>query len=330
MIKNLHIIFLFILLFLFQGLISNAQPIPSAEENIPFLVTFGGNSEKKWGDDDFCQIFFITIPTNQLKPFYLRVYDPDCGGDLDEPKGNFDTKTTFSVYGGLGCFSDTSNQKTDPDPQGKYKSGNLLASKTFAENIKYDKDWYTFGPFNPTEGELDQRYGGYIFKVIAQGISGDDGNLYRYYISTLPEENKEVEGSNAFTYEYTFRMHDNANNISHIYPYVDDQATAVKISNFDWDNDGLIRIISVAKNGLLAKVSKEGNWEYSSFKVVTEEKNTSLDIQFIKNKTANIKNNNVVIFVTNQYGQLLKFFVSPIGGIPKFKGKVIATQIKKK
>ncbi len=328
MIKRFNIFLIFLFLFLLPKSKIDAQPIPSAEENIPYLVTFGGNSEQKWGDDDFCEVFFVTIPTNQINPIYIRIYDPDCGGELDEPKGNFDTKTIFSVYGGKGCFSDTANQKTNP--VGNYKSGNLLATKTFAENPKYDKNWYTFGPFNPTEGELDQRFGGYVFKIIAQGISGDDGNLYKYFISTMPDENKEVEGSNAFTYEYTFRMHDNVNNISHIYPYVDDQAIKVKISNFDWDNDGLIRIISVAKNGILVKVSNEGNWENSEFPVLAEEKNTSLDIQFIKNKSAAIKNNNVVIYVTNQYGQLLKFFVSPIGGIPKFKGKVVATQIKKK
>ncbi len=52
-------------------------------------------------------------------------------------------------------------------------------------------------------------FDGYIFKVICDGIEGDDGNLYRYFLSTMPDENKAVEGANAFAYEYSFRMWDN-------------------------------------------------------------------------------------------------------------------------
>jgi hypothetical protein len=31
----------------------------------------------------------------------------------------------------------------------------------------------------------------------------------------------------------------------------------------------------------------------------------------------------MVLYVTNQYGELLPFYASPIGGIPKFKYKII-------
>jgi hypothetical protein len=39
----------------------------------------------------------------------------------------------------------------------------------------------------------------------------------------------------------------------------------------------------------------------------------------IKNKSAIIRNNNVVIYLENQYGELMPFYSIPIGGIPKFK-----------
>lgn len=303
-----------------------SQPIPTTEENIPFLVTFGGQGETKWGDDDFCQIFFILIPNNYIKPFYIRIYDPDCGGQFDEVKGTFNTKTSFSVFGGKGCFTDPDSKNTDP--KGNYRAGNLLAFKTFTNDSKYDNKWYTFGPFNPTEGEIVPEFGGYVFKLIVQGMNGDDGNLYRIFVSSEQNENKAIEGGNAFTYEYTFRMHDNPANISHIYPYIDDKVISVKISNFDWDNDGLIRVISAAKNGVKIDISGEGDWKNTILPVVDVEKNTSFDIQFIKKQA--IKNNNVVIYVTNQYGELLPFYVSPIGGIPKYRGKIKTTQIKPK
>jgi hypothetical protein len=322
--KSLFFIILLVLLFQ-QG---KSQPIPTAEENIPFLVTFGANSDTKWGDDNFCQIFFILIPTNYIQPFYIRVFDPDCGGQNDEPKGPYNTKTSFSVYGGKGCYTNPDSKNIAP--KGNYKAGNQLASKIFADDSKYDNNWYSFGPFNPSEGEMIQEFGGHVFKLIVQGISGDDGNLYRLFISTSSTENIAIEGGNAFTFKYTFRMHDNPNNISHIYPYIDDKVVSVKITNFDWDNDGIIRVISVAKNGAKVDVSGQGDWKSTVLPVVQEEKNTSFDIQFIKDKNKPVKSNNVVVYVTNQYGISLPFYVSPIGGIPKYKGKIKTTQIKKK
>jgi hypothetical protein len=297
-----------------------SQSAPAAEENISYLVTFGANADKSWGDDDFCQIFFFRIPTNQTEPIYIRVFDPDTGGELDEGKGEFNTQVSFSVYGGEGCWSDDDAQGVDPT--GNYKSGNLLVSRTFKTSNKYDNRWYTFGPFNPFEGEYVEKYDGRIFKVIAEGLSGDDGNLYKYFLSTSPKENKEVEGGNVFTYEYTFRLSNNQNNVSQIYPYIDDRTISIEISNYDWDDDGFIRIVSVAKNGVLCETSGENNWVVREFPIVEEEKNTSIEIQFIKNRARLIKNNNVVVTVQNQYGDLLPFFVVPIGGIPVYNPKI--------
>lgn len=297
--------------------LTNAQPVPNVDENIPFLVIFGKNAPTNWGDDDYSQTFFFLIPKNFNQPVYIRVFDPDVGGEHDEINGIWDSRTTFSVYGGKGCWSDDDARGTDP--VGNYKSGVLLATRTFGEDSRYDNNWYTFGPFNPTEGEFVERWDGYVLKIIAEGVAGDDGNLYRYYLSTDANSNRPIEGANAFAYEYTFRMHNDVEEVSHIYPYVDDRTITVKLWNFDWDNDGFIKLVSVARKGQLAKVSGEDEWAESEFKIYEEEKNTSLDIQLIKRKNPPVRNNNVVIYVKNQYGELLEFFTSPIGGVPKYK-----------
>ena len=85
---------------------SSAQPVPGKDENIPFLVTFGKDGKTSWGDDNFYQIFFFSIPKDYNKPFYIRVFDPDCGGENDEIQGEFNSKTKFSVYGGKGVDPD--------------------------------------------------------------------------------------------------------------------------------------------------------------------------------------------------------------------------------
>ena len=320
MIKRIIIIFTIIL----KVGLSQAQPVPAVEEKIAFLVTFGKEADHNWGDDDFCQIFFFVVPESQHDPIYIRIFDPDISGDYDEVKLGFNTQTRFRVFGGEGIYS--KDDIENKDPVGDYASGTLLADEIFGNDIEYDKSWYTFGPFNPAEGELIPDLGGYIFKVIAEGYSGDDGNLYKYYLSTQADRNYPVEGGNAFTYEYCFRITETPRWISHIYPYVDENVVAIKLHNFDLDDDCFIKIVSVAKKGVMAKGSGDGNWVFTDQKIVEQEKNTSLDIQIITMGQA--RNNNIVFYVTNQYDQFLPFYTVPIGGVPKYDYKIKASKTK--
>ena len=199
--------------------------------------------------------------------------------------------------------------------------------KTFDNTSEYDKKWFTFGPFNPTEGEFSQKYGGYVFKVIAEGISGNDGNLYKYYLSSSPNDNIAVEGANAFTFEYTFRLHDDPKQVSHIYPHINDKVVSVKQSNFDWDDDGIIVISSVATVNYRVEVSGDDERVTSEYIVKEKEKGKSLDIQFRKHPLRPAENNNVVLYVTNQYGEYLPFYTIPIGGVPQFEADSSATPL---
>ena len=294
-----------------------AQPVPAEDENIPFLVTFGNAGLTSWGDDDFCQTFFLSVPLTQKTPIYIRVYDPDCGGQFDEVYGAEDTKTKFLIYGGVGAYSDRDAKQVHPVDN--YKSGTLLDSKTFGADPKYDNGWYTFGPFNPSDGEKMTEYSIYYFKIIAQGIQGDDGNLYTYYFSTSASENKRIEGSNAATYEYTFRMPDKAGSVCHLYPYINEDVISVQQHNFDWDSDGQMRIVSYEKKGELVALSSENDWNISKHEIKKTEQKSSLDFQFAKTKTDPKPHNNICFYMTNQFGEFLPFNAIPIGGIPKYK-----------
>jgi len=305
---------------LFQAAFS--QPVPSVEENIPFLMTFGNEADISWGDDDFSQAFFFLIPSDFKRQVFIRVFDPDVGGKHDEIRGDWDTRCSFEVFGGEGCHSEDDARETSPF--GNYKSGTLLAMKVFGNEPRYDDDWYTFGPFNPEEGEYSEVFDAHIFKIITEGISGDDGNMYRYYISTSGKENVPIEGANAFAYEYSFRMHNDAYEVSHIYPYITEGTVTVRISNFDWDNDGHILIVSKERQGQQLTVSGESNWIEDEIKVIKEEEKSSYDFQFVKSKRPLVKNNNVVVNVRNQFDETMPFYTSPIGGVPKYKYSVIA------
>ena len=319
-----------LVLILFSLLVSDqifAQAVPNVEENIPYLVTFGKEGDKSWGDDDFSQTFFFVIPKTHTQPVYIRVYDPDTGGKIDEVKEEFNTKAKFSVYGGKDCISHKDARGTEP--VGNYKSGNLLAEKTFGIDAAYDEKWYTFGPFNPTSGELMDDYGGYVLKIICDGLSGNDGNLYKYFLSTKQNENIPIEGANAFTFEYTFRLNNTPGEVSHLYPYIDTKVVSIKQSNFDWDNDGEFKFVSKKRMAVHFKKSADKQWASSVHEIVEGEGNSSLDVQFHKNKVNPAHNNNMVFYITNQYNEALPFYVIPIGGVPKPPGaKIILKKTK--
>ncbi|MCH2236119.1 MAG: hypothetical protein MK078_17940 [Crocinitomicaceae bacterium] len=312
---------LILFLALFLSALCFSQAVPAKIENIPYLVTFGKEGSVTWGDDDFSQSFFFVIPKTYKNPIYIRVFDPGVGGEIDERKGSFNSKTKFSIYGGKGAVTNKLARSTKPE--GSKKTGSLLATKTFGNEL--DGQWYTFGPFNPTSGELAPKYGGNVFKVIADGISGDDGNLYKYFLSTSPTSNVEVEGGNAFTFEYTFRMNDDPKEVSHVYPYIDDRVISVKQGNFDWDNDGDLKIVTNSRLAIHLKKSGEGTWMRSEHNVLDKEKESTFDVQFHKNKSNPSKNNNITFYITNQYDESLPFYTIPIGGVPKPKSNIILT-----
>jgi len=301
-----------------SGLV-HGQAVPGKDENIPFLVTFGKFGETSWGDDDFVSIFFFTIPKDFNRQFYIKVFDPDCGGQHDEIQGVFDSKTLFSVYGGKGVDPDKNVESRGLKDTDNYKQGNLLASKVFGNESTYDNRYYAFGPFNPTEGDYNEKWRSYIFKIVCEGISGDDGNLYRYFLSSDKNNDIPIEGANAFTYEYTFRMWNDNKSISHIYPYVDTGIVSIKQRNFDWDDDGIILVVSTYKQGLPVPVSNENNSVESVIPIEAAEIGKSLDFQFHKKKEFLVRNNNVVIALENQRGDALQFFSSPIGGVPVYQ-----------
>ncbi len=309
----------YILLLLLLALKSFAQPFPSTDEKFPFLCTFGKNSSPEWGDDDFNQTFFFVIPQTEKNPVYIRIFDADVGGKYDEVhERTFNTKTQYSVYGGKGAHSNPDAKKAHP--VGNYKSGILLATKTVGQDTTYDNKWLTLGPFNPTEGELQPDFGGYVLKIVIDGLEGDDGNMYKMFLSSKSSDNKPIEGGNAFTYEYCLRIPDTKGSICHLYPFIAANVIAVQIHVFDFDDDGIIRIISVSKKGLGEKSSGNNVWIKNVQKTTKEELNTSYDIQFIKQNQT--KDNNIVVYTTNQFDELMPFFAAPIGGVPKFKYKI--------
>lgn len=290
------------------------QQIPSKVENIAYLVTFGKDAQTSHGDDDFYQVFFFQIPETSTTPVYIRIFDPETSGDLDEKKDEYNTETVYSVYGGKKCSTDPLLKRSNAIDD--CRSGILIQSESYGNSTEHSGKWVTLGPFNPKEGEYNKFFKTYIFKCLVEGKTGDDGNIYKLFLSSNPNENIAVEGGNIYTYKYHFRLVSERKSITHLYPYVDDKVVKIKQNNFDFDNDGVIKVVSTAKNGEIVASSGDNEWVSSFLVIKNIERNTSLDYQIVKKGDWK---NDMVIFLTNQYGEKLPFFSIPIGGVPKYK-----------
>jgi hypothetical protein len=291
-----------------------AQRFPGEEQNIEFLVNFGKYGQPSWGDDDFTQTIFVSVPVTRTAPFYVRVFDPGVGGLYDEIQGAFNTTTRFSFYGGKTAY--TAADARAMNPVGNYKSGTIIDSKDFGDDPSTDGRWHTFGPFNPREGEKSDEFKAYIFKIIVQGVQGDDGNLYHLFASTDPDTNKPIDGAYSFAYEMTMRMHTNPNNISHFYPYINNpRTTGFSIYNFDFDSGGNILVFSVSKNGQTSAAGKDNEWVNTRFAITDKERLSAIDVQIYNNAK---KNNNITLYCIGEDNIALPMYSVPIGGVPVY------------
>ena len=297
-----------------------AQAVPNPGEKIESLVTFGPQAPTTSGDDDFTQTFFFLVPVTERRPIYIRVFDPNCGGQLDARVGQFNTRTEFSLYGGVGTHS--AKGATDPRPArpATPPSGRLLKQQSFGAEPTYDGKYFNFGPLNPLEGEMVEQFQGYVYKVVVRGLSGNDGNLYRFFLSSSPNLNVPIPGGNAFTYEYCFRIPaapPSGRPVTvHLYPFANEHVVSIKQSNFDMDNSARLTIFSIAKNGHAAPVSGDGQWTSSVLPIDAKEQGLSLDFRLVSKATIF---NDVVFYVTDQYDTALPFFAVPLGGPPRYK-----------
>lgn len=221
---------------LLSGLIIQAQPYPGEKMGISSLATYGNMTRVPCGDNDFVQIIFIRIPDKLNQPFYVRIYDPDCGGEHDIQNDLWETNTQFELYGGKACI-------THPDArsgnlEGRYNSGERMAHALFARESRYDARWYTMGPFEAGQGEYLEAFAGHFFKLLVEGKTGDDGNIYSLFVSLDPHKNVPVYGADIFQFETTFQTTGKGQNeVFRLAPFIPGEADRFVVSSFRGESE---------------------------------------------------------------------------------------------
>ena len=131
---------------------------------------------------------------------------------------------------------------------------------------------------------------------MAEGLTGDDGNRYTFFISTAQDNNLPVEGAGVYYNALTFSLWDDTVNISHVYPYLDEDIDTLTIARFGSDRSLVVRLVTVARLGKLSKSTGPGQWVVDLIPLVPKEKNTSVDIQFIRKDISGNRNITVRLY----------------------------------
>jgi len=167
------------------------------------FATFGNMVEDEPDPCIQSQTIFFVVPEAYKSEFYFRVFDPDCGGAYDQPTGLWETNTVFEVYGGKKTISEMDARRAEPI--GDYKSGKVLHRALFACESEVDGKWVSFGPFTVEMGEKLNDYPGYVFfKLIVEGRTGNDGNVYALTVSSHNNANREISNADIFEYRRTY------------------------------------------------------------------------------------------------------------------------------
>lgn len=164
------------------------------------FATFGRMTGDACVDDDFSQVIFLAIPISFSDTVYVRLYDPDCGGLLDRKNGTWETNSIFELFAGKGCISQIDAR--GEDPHGNYRSGTSLRRSIFGPESLLDSKWSCWTSLLAAQGEQLEEFPGFsFFKIVVEGRTGNDGNIYALSISSAPDRNNPIEGADHFQYE---------------------------------------------------------------------------------------------------------------------------------
>jgi len=280
-----------------------------------YLLTFGPGAPGTDGDDDHVQVIFFEVPASCSDSLYFRIFDADTGGAVDELHGG-GTTIMYTLRGYTGTYAHFDARSAHPGPAG-INSGTLLTQTVIGDNSAYDNNWaLVFGPYSAAQGESVGS--SKVFKLVVEGISGNDGNLYNVVLSADPLMNVAPAESRVFAYSWTFPLALDPSQRPPLYPYVS-QGTAF-LEQHNWDMDyagGEVTLHTPMRNiGVLGSyISGDGEEAWSSYGVQAGEDGTTwtVTMEFSPSGAASW---NDVTFWTAGDGADLAIFTRPTMASP--------------
>jgi PKD repeat protein len=284
-------------LFLIVALI---QPCRAQER--ASLVTYGADAQTAEGDDDFKQVIFFTIPkTAQSDRLHLRIFDPDVGGEWDQQYGEWDTQTRFRLYGGQGAYTAPTARSPFPE-EGDRLAGDLIADAIFGVNSFSDNKWFNYAAFTPAQGEEVEEI--IVFKLVVDGVRGDDGNIFEVAISTHPKRNNPPDGLKIINYCPTIRLPAIGVHAELRFS-VPDKVQEITIRNFDLAG-AFMAVETRFRSNLSITTSEQGEWEEDRLVLEPDETGTLAALTY---EGGYEMPNDATFFVTDEKGEAMPMLI---------------------
>ncbi|MBI4598061.1 MAG: PKD domain-containing protein [Candidatus Omnitrophica bacterium] len=275
-----------------------SAPIPDQVVNgVKWFYIFGSHGKTDYGARPDNLEVFVEVPRSFGAPISLRVFDADIKGKRDEMAGGWNTITRFSVYGA---------------------GSKALASYTIGPEAA-DGTTLEFGPFPLEMG--DTQGDNAVFRFEAQGLAGDDNNVFS--LDVLPP------GVEAYALSPSIRLAEQADETlatafprmpgkpeatMEFFPAVPEGSTCVVESNYDVDPDGA-RLSLISPTGKCYPIKSSGSEAWVSTQVPVLEGEGGRRWIYRMTKVTQRKGNAGFEF-KDQSGQPLRIYFTKGAGAP--------------
>ena len=247
---------------------------PALAQETPLSVIYGPTASTAEGDHDYRELIFLSVPASLEDRLYLRIFDPDTGGDHDLAYGGSeDTETRYALSGGEGALSAVA-ALLDPGAE-DLASGELIREANFAASGALDGKWLTVASFRPDQGELvgDRR----VFRLLVEGLAGDDANLYAATLSLRDRRNLAPDGLEVVAFAPTVRMPDDES-ITELRFMVPPDADRLVLHNFDVANGDVT--LATALRSVPLGASGQNEWRETEVAMLERERGQPAAITF--------------------------------------------------
>ena len=271
---------------------AGASPVLGQE--VPLSVVYGPAASTSEGDNDYRELLFLSVPADIQDRLYLRVFDPDTGGDHDLAYGGAeDTETRYALFGGAGAVTGVATT-IDPTEE-QLASGELLAETSFTSSAALDGKWRTIAAFSPDQGELvgDRR----VFRLLVEGLNGDDGNLFSVALSLRDRRNLSPQGLEIFGLAPTVRVPTD-DVVTELRLVVPPDAERLVVHNFDAANADLE--LATAFRSVPLTASGQDEWRETEIALRERERGQPAAIVFAGGTEIP---NDATFYVTDEAGQ---------------------------
>jgi PKD repeat protein len=236
-------------------------------QETPLSVTYGPKASTAEGDPDYREVIFLSVPDSIKDRLYVRVFDPDTGGERDLIYGpGPNTETRYRLFGGKGAYSDAVSGGPEPGPK-ELAAGTVLDERAIGANPALDDRWQTLFSAMPEQGEAVG--GRRVFRLQVEGTAGDDANLYSVTLSLRDRRNLAPDGLEIVDLKPTLRVPDNQH-VTELRFEVPADAERLKVRNFDAAKADISFVTAFRSVPVVA--SGQNEWRESEVEVQPDER----------------------------------------------------------